>query len=77
MKPNPIPGGEFEEHLFSSGRGTQKTAAGQLLHDSSRIRPAEDSFSRVELDSDDLLAEAGVPLFSEEFYLGEFRHRAK
>jgi hypothetical protein len=77
MEPNPIPGGEFEEHLFPSGRGTQETATGQLLHDSARIDPAEDSFSRMELHRNDLLAEAGVPLPSEEFYFGQFRHRAK
>lgn len=77
MDPNPIPGREFEQHLFPSGRGTQEAAAGQLPHDSSRIGLAEDSFSRVELHSDNLLAEAGFPLFSEEFHLGQFRHRAK
>jgi hypothetical protein len=31
----------------------------------------------VELHRDNLLAETGVPLFSEEFHLGQFRHRAK
>ena len=77
MKPNPFPCGEFEEHLLPSGRGTQKTAAGQLLHDSSRIDPAEDSFSRMELHRDDLLAKAGVPFLSKKFYLGQFRHPAK
>jgi hypothetical protein len=77
MDPNPIPGREFEQHLFPMREGTQETAAGQLVHDSSRIGPAEDSFSRIELHRDDLLAQAGVPLLSEEFHLGQFRHRTK
>ena len=77
MDPNPIPGGEFEEHLFATRRGTQEAAAGQLLRDSSRVGPAKNPFSRMELDRDDLLAEAGVPLLSEKFHLGQFRHRAK
>lgn len=77
MDSNPVPGGELEQHLLPSSRGTQETAAGQLPHDSSRISPAEDSLSRMELHRNDLLAEAAIPLFSEEFYLGQFRHRAK
>jgi hypothetical protein len=77
MDPNPIPGGKFEQHLFPSRGGTQKTAAGQLVHDSSRIAPAKDSFSRMKLNRDDSLAASAVPLLSEKFHLGQFRHRAK
>ena len=77
MDPNPIPGGKFEQHLFPTRRGTQETAARQLLHDSSRIGSAKDPFSRMELHRDDLLAEAAVPLLSEKFHLGQFRHRTK
>jgi hypothetical protein len=77
MDPNPISAGEFKEHLFPSRKGTQKTAASELLHDAPRFSPAKNPFPGMELHRRDFLAEAGVPLLAKIFDLSEFRHRAK
>src|SRR5688572_4251998 len=68
---------EFEEHLFSPGERAQKSPAGQLSFQRSRIRAAKDSLLRVELDRGHLLSKPWIPLPAKKFHLGQFRHRAK
>ena len=75
MDPDPIPAGEFEQHLLSSRKGTQEPASAQLADDLRAVRPAKNPFPRMDLHGDDLLAQAGVPLPAKKFHLGEFRHR--
>ena len=76
MDSDPVATGKFEEHLFSPGRRTEKSAAGQFPHERSRVRAAKDSLRGVELHAHNFLAEPRVPLPAKKFHFGELRHRA-
>ncbi|MEY2489218.1 MAG: hypothetical protein QOC70_1160 [Verrucomicrobiota bacterium] len=77
MDPNPIPAGEFEQHLLSTCVRAQEPASSQVSDDPPRIGTAKNPFPRMELHRDDFLVEAAVPLLSKKLHLGQFGHRAK
>lgn len=77
MDPNPITSGEFEQHLFSPRRGAQKFVASEVANKGSRIRAAENSFPRVDLNPLDLLTKRRVPLTAVIFDFGQLGHRGK
>jgi hypothetical protein len=74
MKTDPITAGKLEEHLFSPRFRTQKTFPGYFPDEFSRIRAAEDAFRLANLQAQDFLAEARVPLPAIEFHFGQLRH---
>ena len=70
MDSDPVFAGELEQHLFSTRVRTQELASSQVLHDCLRVASAEDAFTAMELDFNDLLAQAGIPLSAKEFDFG-------
>ena len=74
MDPNPIPAGEFEEHLFSPRFGAEKARTRQTAGERAGIRAAKNSLGRVELHAHDFLTEAGVPLPAIKFDFGQLGH---
>jgi hypothetical protein len=71
---DPIAAGELEQHLFSPRERADETPPRHLTSERSRIGAAEDAFPGMELDGQDLLPEAWVPLSAIIFDFGEFRH---
>jgi hypothetical protein len=77
MNSNPIPRGEFEQHLLAARGRAQETASRQVGRHFLWIAPAKNPFPGMELHRHDPLAETCVPLLAKKFHLSQFRHLAK
>jgi len=73
----PAVGTETKEHLFSVGLDGTELLSGQKFGKVGWANSSEDPFSRVEMDSGDLFAEADFPLLCEVMHFCELRHKQK
>lgn len=77
MKSEPVVAGKFKEHSFAARRRSPQFFAGKIFLKFSHVRPAENPISRVHPDIDNLVSNAGVPLFAIPFDLGQLWHGAE
>ncbi len=65
---------EMKKHLFSVSAGFDQRCAEESSREQFRIGSAENSFVGVQLDGNDFLFQAGVPLLAIKFHFGQFGH---
>jgi hypothetical protein len=72
----PIVTAKLKEHALTARCRSKEALADQIFAQRLRACPAKNSVPRVQIEIDDLVTAADIPLFAKPFDLGQFRHCA-